>query len=55
MSYKSTLSLPGDNHLINKEENSLDLSLDEKDVKIPNLSPSTLFSTATAESKQKLN
>ena len=55
MSYKSTLSLPGNNYLINKEENSLDLSLDEKDVKISNISPSTLFSTATAERKKKLN
>ena len=52
MSYKSTLSLPGNNHLINKDEISLDLSIDEKDAKISNLSPcTTLFSTSTAECK----
>ena len=54
MSFKSTFSLSGDNYLLNKAEISLDFSFDEKDFKISNLSPSTLFSTTTVECKQKL-
>lgn len=55
MSYKSTFSLSGDNYLINKAEIALDFSFDEKDFKISNLSPCTLFSTTTAACKHKIN
>jgi len=53
MSYKSTFSLSDNNYLLNKDEISLDFSFDEKDFKISNLSPSTLFSTTTVECKKK--
>ena len=53
MSYKSTFSLSGNNYMSSKAEISLDFSFDEKDLKISNLSPSTLFSTTTVECKQK--
>ena len=55
MSYKSTFSLTEVNYLINKDGISLDFSFDEKDFKISNLSPCTLFSNTTAECKKKIN
>ena len=55
MSYKSTFSLSEDNYLLNKADISFDFSFDEKDFKISNISPCTLFSTTTEECKQKIN